>query len=609
MTNNRQEKDNKYIYLEQIRHLYANAVLGLLTTLINSLILVVVLWQVVEHARLLLWIGMLWGLTILRYVLIYRHRLAQTRDDYSASVWAKLFILAMALSGLSWGSVALIAFPAMDAEYQIFIAFVVGGMVAGASSSMHSLFKAVMAFNIIAMLPLVGRFVYEGSQIQYAMAVMLLLFLIMMLVFAHRGYEMFIATLNLRYEKNILQDDYHRTLHEAEQLTNHLQREVSDREMAEASLQQSELRLWSIIDHAPFVIYALDHEGQFILSEGLGLMAQGLKSGELVGKNFRKQMLAEPESIKNIERTLGGEKVSFIRQYQGCLLDVICTPLFGDKGTVIGVIGIETDVTEKLKMENIRRDLISTVSHELRTPLTSIVGSLILIKSGTLQVEQKEELIETALRNSQRLIRLVNDILDVDKLSSGKMVFQMTDHSLVDLLNQAVDANQNYADKLSVHLKFRQRISDMTINVDDERFLQVMANLVSNAIKYSPTDSAVEIDFKKVRKIETQDESEISKPYVEVSIVDHGPGIPLEHRATIFEKFTQVDAQISPVQGGTGLGLNIAKSIVEEMGGEIGFEVNEIEGWTRFFFLLPVVDVSKNTSQLESDGINRASQK
>ena len=582
------------IYLQQVKHLYANAEIGLLTSFINSSILVYILWAVVDHQRLFLWLALLWGSTSFQYLLIYLHRGALKKAEYSASFWAGRFTCGMTLAGLSWGSVALVAFPELHAEYQIFIAFVVGGMVAGASSSMHSLFRAVLTFNIVAMLPLVGRFVYEGTQIHYTMAIMLSLFLIMMLVFARRGHAVFIDTLNLRYEKNALQDVYHHTLHETEILTSNLQREVSEREQAEASLHETELRLWTIIDHAPFVIYALDNNGQYVLSEGQGLVMQGLKSAELVGMSFREHLVAEPESIKNIERTLGGEEVCFIRQYQERLLDVICTPLFGENGMVIGAIGIETDVTEKLRMENVRRDFISTVSHELRTPLTSIIGGLKLIKSGTLEPEKKDELIDTALRNSQRLVRLVNDILDVDKLSAGKMVFNMALYSLDDLLKQAIDANQNYADKFSVHLELQKDLPNIFINVDDQRFLQIMANLISNAVKYSPTDAVVEINSQKVKRIELQADSEISRTYVEISVTDHGPGIAAKHRATIFEKFTQGDAQTSPVQGGTGLGLNIAKSIVEKMGGEIGFEVNDQEGGARFYFSLPVANEKSN---------------
>lgn len=588
MTNNLVQQ--QAIYLEQIKHLYANAAIGLITSFINSLILAFVLWPVVDQERLLFWIGLLWAITIVRYMLIYGHKNAQSGQAYEPSVWGRLFTYAMIIAGLSWGSVALIAFPVFDPEYQIFIAFVVGGMVAGASSSMVSLYAVVLAFNLSAMLPLIGRFIYEGSQIQYAMAIMLILFLLMMLVFARRGRDIFIATLNLRYEKDVLQDVYHHTLHEAEKLTTNLQREVSDRELVEASLQESELRLWTIIDHAPFVIYALDIDGQFVLSEGRGLMVQGLKPGELVGKNFRDQFSMETETINNIELAMQGKNVSCLRQYQGRMLDMICAPLFNNKGSVIGVIGIETDVTEKLRMENIRRDLISTVSHELRTPLTSIIGGLKLIQSGSLQPEKKEELIDTALRNSQRLIRLVNDILDVDKLSSGKMVFHMALYPISELLTQALNANQNYADKFSVHLRIDPLMPDVSINVDDERFLQVMANLISNAVKYSPTDDVVEINCQMVNKAEMHGRVEIDRSFVQISVIDHGPGIPLDHRSTIFDKFTQVDAQISPVQGGTGLGLNIAKSIVEQMGGEIGFEVNEYGGGTRFYFLLPVVE-------------------
>lgn len=582
-----QAQSQQQIYLDQIKHLYSNAQLGLITTFINSIILAYVLWPVVARNSLMIWLSLLLGITTLRYILIFRHRSTQHSEGYSPAIWGSMFTLGMALSGLSWGSVALFAFPVSHPEYQIFIAFVVGGMVAGASSSMVSLFSGVLLFNIFAMLPLIGRFLYEGSQIQYAMGVMLVLFLLMMLIFARRGRDIFIDSLSLKYEKNALQDVYHQTRHEADTLTSNLQREMSVRELAEASLQESELRLWTIIEHAPFVIYALDKDGYFVLTEGQGLLMQELKHGELIGKSFRDQFSADPRLIEKIEQALVGKNTTYLREYNGRFLDVSCTPLFNDEEKLIGVIGIETDVTDKIKMENIRQDLISTVSHELRTPLTSIIGSLNLIQSGSLNPDQKDKLVEMALRNSQRLIRLVNDILDVDKLSSGNMVFHLAAYSVTELLRQSIDANKHYADKYSVQLKLSMELDDISIYVDDERFLQVMANLVSNAIKYSPKGETVTIHCQTVTKSVPGIASVINKSFIKISVIDRGPGIPHDHRSTIFEKFTQVDAQVSPVQGGTGLGLSIAKSIVEQMGGEIGLEFNEPLGETHFFFLLP----------------------
>jgi signal transduction histidine kinase len=242
-----------------------------------------------------------------------------------------------------------------------------------------------------------------------------------------------------------------------------------------------------------------------------------------------------------------------------------------------------------MKVESIRRDLISTVSHELRTPLTSIIGALQLVHAGVLDsdTQRRNELLDSALRNSQRLIRLVNDILDIDKLESGKIQFHMRKLPLSELLVQAEDANSVYADRYGVGLSLDKGISDCLVRVDEERFQQVMGNLLSNAIKHSPHGDEVGIRAETlVHRFNRQEGEE--RPAVKISIVDHGPGIPEDARATIFDKFTQVDADQSLVQGGSGLGLSIARAITERMDGEIGFEVDEAKHETRFFIILPL---------------------
>ena len=568
------------IYAEQVKYLYSNAAAGLLTTYINSTVLAYILWPVVNAAGLFLWVGMLWVFTTLRYLLIHRHRQAMDRADYTPRLWGWRFAAGMLVAGLLWGCIVFLAFPANLLPQQIFIAFVIGGMAAGASSSLAYLYSVPILFNVSAMLPVIGRLLYEASEIQYAMAIMMTLFLAMMLVFARRSHDMFVSTVMLGYEKGQLLNEYERTRDD-------LQVEVTGREQAEASLRDSQTRLRTIIDHAPFIIYALDQQGRFVLSEGMGLAAQNLKPGELVGSSCYTQFADEPELLATIDKAMQGQHTTCLRQKEGRLYDVICTPMFAERGGIIGIIGIETDVTEKLKMERMRSDLISTVSHELRTPLTSIVGSLQLIQSGVIKDPPRhDELIDTALRNSKRLIRLVNDILDVDKLQSGKMQFNMQDYELKGLLEQAVTANQSYADKFAVHLKL-EKLDNTRVYVDEERFQQVMANLISNAVKHSPQDGTVSLRVGRIVRPQETGMSPVDMPSIRIMVVDNGPGIPVDHRGLIFEKFTQIDAEKSLVQGGTGLGLSIAKSIVEQMDGDIGFEVDELKHETRFYFILP----------------------
>jgi len=230
------------------------------------------------------------------------------------------------------------------------------------------------------------------------------------------------------------------------------------------------------------------------------------------------------------------------------------------------------------KIESIKREFVSTASHELRTPLTAIYGSIKLVASGKLgeMPSKAKETLDIALRNSERLTLLVNDILDIEKLESGKMEFDLKPQKIIKLLNEAIEANSYYGEKYKVHYILSQDSVSGMINVDANRFMQIMNNLLSNAAKFSPENSTVEI------KVTRQ------KEHLRVTVKDKGMGIEEEFHPLIFEKFSQADSTDSRHSGGTGLGLAISKQLVEQMGGKIGFTTTVGSG-TYFYFDLPEV--------------------
>lgn len=262
-------------------------------------------------------------------------------------------------------------------------------------------------------------------------------------------------------------------------------------------------------------------------------------------------------------------------------LDIYSTAVNSSDGELIGHLYTIRDVTRERELDRMKNEFISTVSHELRTPLTSIRGALGLMLGGVTGElpAQAKRMLEIAVKNSVRLIMLINDILDMEKIASGKMVFDLVPLAVMPLVDQAREANQAYADLYNVRLSIVETLPDAMIDGDSARMMQVLANLLSNAVKFSPSGSTVELAV-------TRQDS-----FIRIAVRDHGSGIPEEFRNRIFQKFAQADSSDTRRKGGTGLGLSISKAIVERHGGKIGFDTVPNAG-TTFYVDLPEKQVA-----------------
>ena len=241
-------------------------------------------------------------------------------------------------------------------------------------------------------------------------------------------------------------------------------------------------------------------------------------------------------------------------------------------------VAVQEDITERKRMERIKDDFISVVSHELRTPLTSIRGSLGLLAGGAAgeMPEAARSLLDIAASNCERLVRLINDILDMEKIESGKMTFVPTPVDLVHLVEQAVLSNGAYAHGFGVEIRLAEGVPGRVL-ADPDKLHQVLTNLLSNAARHSPRGGTVEV---RVRR---------SGGRLRVSVSDQGAGIPPEFQPRVFEKFAQADASSTRREGGTGLGLSISRAIIVRHGGSIGFETEPGAG-TTFSFELADLD-------------------
>ncbi len=243
------------------------------------------------------------------------------------------------------------------------------------------------------------------------------------------------------------------------------------------------------------------------------------------------------------------------------------------------LVMITRDVAERRAAERAKKEFVSTVSHELRTPLTSIKGALGIIDAGAAgrMTKKQKSLVSIALGNSTRLADLINDILDIDKMEAGKMEFDLQTIDLKTLAGEAIEANAGYGQEHGVVFRLECPPEPLNVRGDHNRLMQVMANLLSNAAKFSSHGDVVEV------VLEARDGQ------ARINVTDHGSGIPEAAQATIFEKFTQADSSDRRSKSGTGLGLNITQKIVHAHGGDIDFTSVPGEGST-FFFALEAID-------------------
>jgi signal transduction histidine kinase/DNA-binding response OmpR family regulator len=334
------------------------------------------------------------------------------------------------------------------------------------------------------------------------------------------------------------------------------------------ALAESQGRLLSILDHARDPILLVDGGGLIALANSASADQFRLPAPEIVGRPIKFFVPAYGMRSGEVtgtrpDGTTFPAEISIGSYQEGADTASVC---------------VLRDVTERRRLEQLKSEFVSTVSHELRTPLTSIRASLGLITGGVAGEVSPEvrELLEIAHNNSERLVLLVNDILDMEKIESGRLEFRRERQFARKLLEQAVEANRAYGEQYGVtfRLEVSEADQDSTVYADAARIQQVMANLLSNAAKFSPAGGVVDVSLA------------ADPGNVMFCVRDRGKGIPTEFRDRVFQRFAQADSSDVRQKGGTGLGLSISRTIVEHHGGTMGFE-DGAGGGTLFWFSLP----------------------
>jgi len=363
--------------------------------------------------------------------------------------------------------------------------------------------------------------------------------------------------------------------------------DITERKRSTDALLESRERLGMALEGSNLALFDWDiASGEVRLSEQWRLMMGGDKL-ETITTIDELQRLVYPEDLELLQLSLVPVLKGEARFYE---VQHRVRNRFGDwrwilsrakvserdaSGKALRMTGTNADITATKEIERMKNEFISTVSHELRTPLTAIIGALGLARETARALDaDTANFIDMACQNSERLSALINDVLDLEKIDSGQMTLDLKPQQLRGVLEHAVRINQPYADMYHVRLMLLPG-AEFTVAADHDRLLQVLTNLISNAAKFSPENSDVEVSAGQCGNA------------VRIAVRDRGPGIPDSFRDTIFQRFERAESSSKRRRGGTGLGLSICKALVERMNGEIGFESVPGQGST-FYFDLPL---------------------
>jgi two-component system, OmpR family, sensor histidine kinase VicK len=366
--------------------------------------------------------------------------------------------------------------------------------------------------------------------------------------------------------------------------------DVTEKTDAENKLHAVMRQRESILESVGDGIYGIDMENRIVFVNQIGARLMGYTQNEMEGQDLHALLghersdgspyILEESPIYAARRSSAPIRArdEVFRHKDGYPVPVeyVACPMLSN-GRVTGVVIAFQDVTERRRLDRMKDEFISTVSHELRTPLTALRAALGLIAGGALEKrpEKRGQMMDVAIGNCDRLVRLVNDILDFERSATGRLPLKFQEADARLLLRRAADLQHSSAQKAGI--SFRVEADPLTLWIDEDRILQTLGNLLGNAIKFSPNGSDIVLRAHSLTTAEAV-----------LSIEDQGRGIPQEKLDIIFERFQQVDASDSRDMGGAGLGLAICRNIVRQHGGRIWAESVVGKGST-FSFTVPTV--------------------
>jgi PAS domain S-box-containing protein len=559
----RERADPALVRADRVEQLYSQLPLGMLATIVIGVIAAVELREGRFIELVLFWGGLLVLVVVLHGMLYWGYRHDAKKIENTAQ-WLRWFGIGAFAAGAVWGFAAAVFFPSHADERQVFLAFLLAGVMSGGIPMYAASWPVFAAYAAAIALPFTYVLATFGNRLFAEISLLIPLFYAVSVAIAYRLNGVFLSGYRLRHA---------------------YQRQLVELEEARRQIEASGRKLALFAERSPIAVLELDADAVVREVNNAAELLFGYAAAELVGASAKRIVLPQyhADFDRDWAQIMSTRKPAtglLIRNPRRDGLTIVCewtvTPLVNRDGQLVSIIAQGRDVTAQREAERMKKEFTSTLSHELRTPLTSIIGSLQLINAGVLGDVPKDvmELTEVAERNGQRLLDLINDILDIEKIESGKLTLNPEIIRVDELVKEAMVLNKGFGDRFKVRFESRGELSTVEVNADRKRLLQVMTNLLSNAAKFSPEGEVVEI---------TTEEDGWS---LRIAVHDRGPGIPEAFRPRIFGRFNQADSTTSRQKGGTGLGLAICKRLIELMRGRIGFE-DRPEGGTTFWFELP----------------------
>jgi PAS domain S-box-containing protein len=577
-----QSADPRRVLADRVEQIYSQMPLGIVGSFVISVIAAYELRQGRFVEIVVFWAGLVVLLTIANAGLYWSYRRSAAKAAEAAQ-WLRWLAISALANGATWGFAAAVFFPSHADEQQVFLAFLLAGVVAGGvpmyaiSWPVYALYAAGIVF------PFTYVLATFGNRLFAEIALLVPAFYALNVAIAYRLNEVFDSGYRLRHAYGKLTVDY-------TALNQRLEQQLVETEEARRQVEASGRKLALFAERSPIAVFEFDASGNVLSVNPAAENLFGFTATEMTGRPGIEFMFPgelETEVASRWREFIKERKPVFGLRYNNIRRDgseVTCewnlTPLVNPDNRVVSVIIQGRDITQQLEAERMKQEFTSTLSHELRTPLTSIIGSLQLINSGVMGEIEKDtlELTTIAERNGQRLLDLINDILDVEKIESGKLTLVPEVLELGELIAESLALNQGYAERFKVKLAATGVLNHVKVTGDRKRVHQIMTNLLSNAVKFTPEGSVVAVTVEHA-----------AGNLLRVAVHDSGPGIPEDFRSRIFGRFAQADMSHTRQKGGTGLGLSICKRLVELMGGKIGFLDREGGGST-FWFELPKHD-------------------